>query len=224
MLAYRLYLSFAPWVVFDLFCRVGGPGALWGSSAALATAIACCAIARRRGTMTNLHVGAVGIFLALLTGAAVANGHVMHEYGRPLAAAGFVLFDLATLSFSPVTEPYLRYVLPIGIQDDPLYRRTNIRLSLLWAGLFVGIMLAHLLGNAVPTEVVSTLGNWILPLVFGVIGCVVTEHMLASDFDADSAAIGDRWDLVERPSTTTPHVPARPRLRLVGDRRAEAAD
>jgi hypothetical protein len=90
---------------------------------------------------------------------------VLERYARAIAAGALCVIALVSLLVTPFTEQYAKEIVPREYWTTPLFKRTNVVFTALWALAFAGIALSHTIAGAINTRRAETIFNWIVPIV-----------------------------------------------------------
>jgi hypothetical protein len=161
--------AFAPWIVFAIV-----PSAQWKWAALIALVISVVEITRktRGGLPLDAQIMEIGtsVYFAALTALAFADPNTaLHTYVSAMASGALGVIALGSLLVrKPFTLGVARQSMPRQAWDNPLFLRTNMIISAVWAASFVAgciglAALAH--GSAVGRIVVQT-AAFAVPLIF----------------------------------------------------------
>jgi len=189
-------LGFVPWIVF---CVVAGPrtwevasGCALLASLVLLTAdvwqpllergfAAVSGVApdpsrpRPASSPKILDLGTVAFFLVLVILGLFVDRHsliVLEKYSQAISSAALGAIVVASIALGhPFTEQYARDGVPAELWHTPLFRRTMVLMSTVWAVIF-GVM--AILGVIAETGVAGAgsndLLNWYIPIGLMVVG------------------------------------------------------
>jgi hypothetical protein len=161
----KIYLAFAPWVLFSLIARRGNLQVASVVALAASVAIALPGVLTRRPKV--LEIGAVVAFAAFCAVAFAASPapHWVSQYARAIAAALLALIAFGSLLLTPFTEQYARESVPREFWSTSRFRRINRRLTLLWAFVFTAMVPSHVVAVRVGTSAANVIFNWLIPIV-----------------------------------------------------------
>ncbi|MDI5963380.1 hypothetical protein [Streptantibioticus silvisoli] len=125
--------GFLPWITFSVLSTVGWQ---WGAAAALAGSVLLLLSGRRRGTGGDAQIldfGTIAYFTAL-TAFAFADPHSpLQTYDGALSSAWLALIAWSSLAVRrPFTLGIARQRTAPEVWDTPLFRRTNVVITLVW--------------------------------------------------------------------------------------------
>lgn len=129
-------VRFAPWIAFGI---VGGhSGWTAGVLAGLAATVAVAIYSRRGGAGIDILTGGSVVFFAAMLALAPVLPHTAQDYYTQALSHGFMalLMWLSIVVGRPFTLPFAKRRAPQHVWNAPMFRRTNLIISALWAASF----------------------------------------------------------------------------------------
>jgi hypothetical protein len=169
-------LTFAPWIVYALISGDSPSSKLWGALGGLVVSVVVVAAALRRGSRADaliIEIGSGVFFAALAVVAFVFPGSVLLDYATALSSAALAVIAWVSLAIRrPFTLGIAKRSTPPTVWDRPLFRRTNVIITTVWATSFTlsALVLAVVVGQGGGTlarAVVQTIA-FVIPMVFTV--------------------------------------------------------
>jgi len=147
MKAKNLVLAFSPLIVFTLSGRLlGAPMIGWAALVSAGLALVILVAGLRDGiklvTAVSMIVFGALAALALLGGSGGAG--IVAQFGSGICALLLGLAMLVSTVTVPFTVSYARASVPREHWESPTFKAVNARLSLVWAGVVIGIGLSRL--------------------------------------------------------------------------------
>jgi amino acid transporter len=105
-------------------------------------------------------------------GVGAADRDWMDTYATTLSSAVLAVMPLVSLAFVPFTEHYARESVPHHDWEEPVFRRTNQVLTLMWALVFSLIAVLGFLATHIPHTQDWT--NYVVPVI--VVGAIGMTH------------------------------------------------
>jgi phytoene dehydrogenase-like protein len=138
----HIALGFAPWITWAV---LAGRGAI-GFAAAFALAGTLLALQVRRGKVKAMEIASSSFFGIQLVLTGVLGWHGLEAYNLVLVYGVLAAMAWTTLLIgSPFTYQYAREDWPRELWDQPLFRHTNIILTVAWGVIFTfGVLSAAL--------------------------------------------------------------------------------
>jgi quinol-cytochrome oxidoreductase complex cytochrome b subunit len=97
----------------------------------------------------------------------------MDTYSNPLSSGVLAVITLGSLAVVPFIEHYARESVPRERWNDPVFKRINRDLTLMWGLVFVVIAVCGLI--AVKAPATSDWTNWIVPITL-IVGAFKLNH------------------------------------------------
>jgi hypothetical protein len=157
-------LGFAPWIAFAV---LSGPSTWeWAAVTAVVLTVALAVPDWRRSRELGVLDAGSMTFFGILTVLALALDRSDMQWleNRAQLISGIALTAIAVGSLlvrRPFTEHYARQSVPREYWDQPQFRRINVVITAVWAGVFALQALCDLVVLALPNA--SDLFNWVLP-------------------------------------------------------------
>lgn len=181
-----MILGLAPWILFSAIAEHVGANAV--SLAALLAGAGSLILAlygASRDGLKTIDVAGVVTFAAIALIGALGNHHVRQllvDYGRGGCAAVLALVMLVSAYTVPFTEQYARQQIDRRYWGSPVFRATNRRISLIWAGLIAVMASSHLLSGVLAAtgheRPIMNLGlNWAVPVFIVLHGMQISERV-----------------------------------------------
>jgi hypothetical protein len=164
------FIGFVPWIIYWV---IAGSASTWlyGALCAVISAV-ILGVSMGNGGPKLLDYVTIVFFVGVTIAGMVIGAQDrdwMDTYSTPLASGSLALMALASLAFVPFTEQYARESAPQNDWEQPLFRRTNQVLTLMWALVFA---LTGVLGFvAVRAPSTGHWTNWVIPVVV-IVGAV----------------------------------------------------
>lgn len=164
-------LAFAPWIVYSV---VPSSQWRWGALAALAVCAATLVamIARRRpASAMMIEIGSAAFFVATVA-LAFADPHTaLHPYMPAAASLWLALISWFSLAIRhPFTLGIARLSTPREVWHQPMFRRTNVIITLFWALAFTiggaALVVCAVAGTGTAVKVAVQLASFVVPIVF----------------------------------------------------------
>jgi hypothetical protein len=191
-----MFLGLAPWILFSMIADHIGTNAV-GIAAVLAGVGSLVLVVRGRmqGGAKIIDVAGVITFAALAAIGFAGDEHtrqLLVDYGRGGCAVVLALVMLVSVYTVPFTEQYARERVDRRYWGSPVFRATNRRISLAWAGLIALMAGSHLLAGALAAAhherpVLNLALNWGVPVFIVLTGLKTTER-IANESSVASAA------------------------------------
>jgi Ca2+/Na+ antiporter len=190
------FLGFAPWIIFWV---IGGPST-WetASIAALLAAVLVVAVSIETprqysdaeeakpwhglhlSRMKLLDAGTVIFFAALVIVALATSRHSVAQldrYSQALSSGALGLIALGSIVFGhPFTVDYAKETTPPRLWHTQVFRRVNLVLSSVWAGVFLLCAVSGLLAVHASAKGTRDWLNWYLPIILIFIGFRLTKR------------------------------------------------
>jgi hypothetical protein len=186
MKATNLLIGIAPWVLFSVVADHIGTSSV-GIAAALALAGSLILAVRgaRRDGLKVIDASGVVTFTILTVVGLLSSHHVQQwlvDYGRGGCAVVLALVMLISAFTIPFTEQYARAQVDSRYWGSPVFRETNKKISLVWAGLIAAMSASHLVAGALAAHgdsrpIHNIALNWGVPLLVVVKGMKATEQI-----------------------------------------------
>jgi hypothetical protein len=183
----NLLLGIAPWVLFSMIAeRLGAD--LVGAAALVAGAGSLFLAVRgmRESGLKVIDAAGVVTFAVLAVVGFLGDHHVrtlLVDYGRGGCAVVLALVMFVSALTVPFTEQYARAEVDRRYWGSPVFRATNRRISLMWAGLIAVMAASHLTQGAPAGSGSSFNGNlllnWVVPVLLVLIGMRRTQRIAA---------------------------------------------
>jgi len=167
-------LTFAPWIVYAVISGDSPSSKLWGALGGFVMSVAVVAAALRRGSRVDaliIEMGSGAFFAALAVVAFVSPGSALLDYATALSSAALAVIAWVSLALRrPFTLGIAKRSTPTTVWDRPLFRRTNVIITTVWATSFTLSALALAVvvregGGISARTVVQTLA-FAIPMVF----------------------------------------------------------
>jgi hypothetical protein len=184
-----MLIGLAPWVLFSMIAEHIGANAV-GYAAALAGA--CSLVLAVRGAMSDglkiIDAAGVVTFAVMSVVGFEGSHHVRQllvDYGRGGCTVVLALVILISAYTVPFTEQYARAGVDRRYWGSPVFRATNRKISLVWAGLIAAMAAGHLIAGALASSghdrpIVNLALNWGIPILVVVQGMRASERIAAS--------------------------------------------
>jgi hypothetical protein len=166
--------TFAPWIVYALIAGDSPASKLWGAFAGLVVSVLVIANQLRRGSRVEtliIDIGSGGFFAALAAFALVLPRSGLLDYSTALSSAALAVIAWVSLAIHrPFTLGLAKQATPSAFWDQPLFRRTNIIITMVWAVSFTLGALALTVvvredGGVVARSLVQV-AAFVIPMVF----------------------------------------------------------
>jgi hypothetical protein len=164
---------------------LGANAVQYAAGLALAGSLALLVRNARRGSVSVLEGAAVATF-SVLTAVAVVSSHSVRQdlvyYGRGGSAFVLAAVMLGSAFTVPFTEQFARQQVDRRYWGSPVFRATNRRISLLWAGLIAVMATSHLAAGALAASghdrpLLRIALNWGVPVLVLMRGLAATERV-----------------------------------------------
>lgn len=161
-----IFVGFAPWIVFTV---ISSPSTWeWAAVTALVVTLVLAGPDWWRTRELNpLDVVSVLFFGVLsLISFVLERGELMwvEDRAQLLSSTALALVALGTLAARrPFTEYYARRSVPQEYWSSPLFRRVNMVITAVWAGVFLAQALCDVVVVYAPGT--STVFNWVVPVL-----------------------------------------------------------
>jgi hypothetical protein len=166
--------TFVPWVVYAVIAGESAASKQWGALAALVVAVLGIAHQLTRGQTYDaliIEIGS-GVFFAALAAFAYAAPHSgLLDYSTALSSAALGVIAWGSLAIHrPFTLGIAKQSTPREVWDHPLFLRTNVIITLVWATSFTlgAAALAVIIhaggGNA--ARDITQVAAFVIPMVF----------------------------------------------------------
>jgi uncharacterized membrane protein len=157
--------GFIPWIIFWVVANSPSTWEYGAIGAALAAVIlALPSASRRRPKM--LDVATIVFFVAVAVIGALLGAEDrdwLDRWSMVLSSGALGLIALGSLAFVPFTEQYAREQTPRELWGNPVFRRINRVLTLVWGLTFLATAMLGCIAVVAPGT--SDWTNWILPIV-----------------------------------------------------------
>lgn len=166
--------TFLPWIVYAVVAGDSASSKQWGSVAGLAVAVAVIVYQVRRGSTYDALIIEMGsaAFFAGLAALALATPHsALLAYSAALANAALAAIAWGSLAIRrPFTLGIAKQTTPPEFWDQPLFIRTNVIITVVWAASFTigaGVLaaVAHAGGGVVERSIVQVV-FFVIPITF----------------------------------------------------------
>ncbi len=185
-----MLIGLAPWVLFSMIAEHVGADAV--GLAAVVAGLGCFALAVRGAVTDGLKiVDAAGVVtFAVMAFVGFAGDHhvrqLLVDYGRGGCTVVLALVMLISAYTVPFTEQYARARVDRRYWGSPVFRATNRKISLVWAGLIAAMAASHLLAGALASSgnerpIVNLALNWAVPILVVLQGMKASERIAASN-------------------------------------------
>lgn len=168
------FVGFAPWIIY--WVVADGPSTwMFGALCAVLSAV-ILGIAMGRGGPRWLDIVTIVFFsgvTVIAMGVGAADRDWMDTYATTVSSAVLAVMCMVSLAFVPFTEQYARESVPHHDWEEPVFRRTNQVLTLMWALVFALIAVLGLFAARVPHTGDWT--NYVIPVVV-IVGAVGMTH------------------------------------------------
>jgi hypothetical protein len=167
-------LTFAPWIVYALISGDSPTSKLYGALGGFVMSVIVLAVAFSRGSRADaliIEIGS-GAFLAALAVVAFASpGCALLDYAPALSSAALAVTAWVSLAIHrPFTLGIAKRSTPTTVWDRPVFRRTNVIITTVWATSFTLSALALAVvvrGNGgTPARTVVQILAFAIPMVF----------------------------------------------------------
>jgi hypothetical protein len=181
-----MLLGLAPWVLFSMIAEHVGAGAV-GYAAAVA-GLGSLVLAVRGAAADGIKIiDAAGVvtFAGLATIGFAGSHHVQQllvDYGRGGCAVVLALVMLVSAYTVPFSEQYAHARVDRRYWGSPVFRATNRKISIAWAGLIAVMAASHLLAGALAANghdrpIVNIALNWGVPILVVLKGMKVSDRI-----------------------------------------------
>lgn len=130
-------LTFAPWIAYALISGDSPASKLWGALGGLVVSVLVLAAAFQRGSRADaviIEIGSGLFFAALAVVAFVVPGSALLDYATALSSAALAVIAWMSLALRrPFTLGIAKRSTPTTGWDRPLFRRTNVIITTVWA-------------------------------------------------------------------------------------------
>ncbi|MGB7795299.1 MAG: hypothetical protein WBL53_03415 [Pseudonocardiaceae bacterium] len=167
-------LTFGPWIVYALISGDSPSSKLWGALGGVVVSVVVLAAALRRGSRADaliIEIGSGVFFAALAVVAFVFPGSALLDYATALSSAALAVIAWVSLAIRrPFTLGIAKRSTPSTVWDRPLFRRTNVIITTVWATSFTLSALALAVvvreGSGAPARAVAQTIAFAIPMVF----------------------------------------------------------
>jgi phytoene dehydrogenase-like protein len=137
--AIEIVLGFTPWISWGMLASHG----TWAFAVAFAIASVLLARQLREGRLKAMEIASGSYFGAQLVLTGVIGWHGLEAYNLVLLYGALAAMAWMTLLLgSPFTLQYAREDWPPELWGQPLFRRTNVILTVAWGAIFLGATLS----------------------------------------------------------------------------------
>lgn len=169
-------LTFAPWIVYALLSGDSPSSKLWGALGGFVVSVVVLTAALRRRNRADaliIEIGSGVFFAALAVVAFVVPGSALLNYATALSSAALAVIAWVSLAIRrPFTLGIAKRSTPNTMWDRPLFRRTNVIITTVWATSFTlsALVLAALVreGGGTPVRAVVQTIAFAIPMIFTV--------------------------------------------------------
>ena len=169
-------LTFVPWIVYALISGDSPSSKLWGALGGFVVSVVVLAAARRRGTRADaliIEIGSGLFFATLAVFALVCPGSALLDYATALSSAALAVIAWVSLAIRrPFTLGIAKRSTPSTVWDQPLFHRTNVIITTVWATSFTLSALALAVvvreGGGAPARAVVQTIAFAIPMAFTV--------------------------------------------------------
>jgi hypothetical protein len=166
--------SFLPWIVYAVISGNSASSKQWGSVAALAVAVFVVLHQLRNGRQPDAQIIEIGsaVFFAALALLAYAAPHsTLLSYSAALSSGALAVIAWGSLAIRrPFTLGIARQQVPREFWQQPLFIRTNVVITTVWAASFtVGAGVLALVayeGTGVIGRTIVQVVAFVVPMVF----------------------------------------------------------
>jgi hypothetical protein len=167
-------LTFAPWIVYALISGDSPSSKLWGALGGFVVSVVVLAAALGRGSRPDaliIEIGSGVFFAALAVVALFFPGSALLDYATALSSAALAVIAWVSLAIRrPFTLGIAKRSTPSTAWDRPLFRRTNVIITTVWACCFTLSALALAVvvreGGSTPARAVVQTIAFAVPMVF----------------------------------------------------------
>jgi hypothetical protein len=168
--------TFLPWIVYAVLAGNSASGQQRGTLAALAVTVLVIAYKVRAGSTYDALIIELGsaVFFAALAVLAFAGPHSsLLRYSTALSSTALAVIAWGSLAIRrPFTLGIAKQETPREFWDQPLFIRTNVIITMVWAmsftiGALILAAVVHAGGDVIVRTVVQVLG-FVIPMVFTV--------------------------------------------------------
>jgi len=183
--------TFAPWIVYALISGDSPSSKLWGALAGFVASLVVLIDQHRRGSRPDaliIEIGSGVFFAALAAFVFVTPRSGLLDYATALSSAALAVIAWVSLAIHrPFTLGIAKQSTPSTVWDRPLFRRTNVIITTVWAASFT---LSALALAVVVRDGEGTLARSVVQVLAFVIPMVFTVRYAAA-VRARAAAITD---------------------------------
>src|SRR5512137_1143264 len=130
-----IFLGFSPWVAFGVLTALGHRGAGFVAGLTLAGVLLALQAGKRR--IKAMEVASTAFFAVQTLLTQVIGWDGLHAYDLVLLYVALAAMAWTTLALrSPFTLQYAREDWPKELWDQPIFRRTNVMLTVAWGIIF----------------------------------------------------------------------------------------
>jgi hypothetical protein len=188
-----MLLGLAPWVLFSMIAEHIGPDAVGYAAAVAGLGSLALAIRGARADGAKVIDVAGVITFAVLAAIGFTGSHHVQQllvnYGRGGCAVVLALVMLVSAYTVPFTEQYARAKVDRRYWGSPVFRATNRKISLAWAGLIAVMAASHLVAGALAAgghgrPIVNIALNWGVPILVVMKGMKVSDQIAGENAPA----------------------------------------
>ncbi len=191
-----MFLALAPWILFSMIAEHIGTDAV--GVAALIAGLGSLVLAVRGAVQDGvkiIDVAGVITFAALAALGFSGDEHTRQwlvDYGRGGCAVVLAVVMLVSVYTVPFSEQYARARVDRRYWGSPVFRATNRRISLVWAGLIALMACSHLIAGALAAAgherpILNLALNWGVPVFVVLTGMKSTERIAGESAVASPA-------------------------------------
>lgn len=168
--------TFAPWIIYAVVSGNSATSKQWGALAALAVAALVVGGQRRAGKRFDaliIEVGSAVFFAALAVLAFAAPHSALLGYSAALSSAALAVIAWGSLAIRrPFTLGIAKQSVPSEFWNQPLFIRTNVIITLVWAVSFTlgagALALVVHAGGGSTVRLIVQVAAFVIPMVFTV--------------------------------------------------------
>ncbi len=181
-----MLIGLAPWVLFSMIADHVGTGYVGYAAGAAGIISLVLAIRGARADGLKIIDAAGVVTFAILAIVGFAGSHhvqkLLVDYGRGGCAVVLALVMLISALTVPFTEQYARARVDRRYWASPVFRATNRKISLAWAGLIAVMAASHLLAGALASQgherpIVNIALNWVVPILIVLRGLKMSDRI-----------------------------------------------
>lgn len=169
------FAGFVPWIIY--WVVADSPSTwLYGALCAVISAV-ILGVSLGSGGLKLLDVVTIVFFTGITFSGVLMHARDrdwMDTYANTLSSGVLAAMVLASLAFVPFTEQYAREAVPPQRWNDPAFKRTHRRLTLMWALVFGATAVLGFVAVQAPSTADWT--DWVVPMVLILAAIAVSQR------------------------------------------------